>query len=57
MKTVTIVADFTGYPNGKTKRVFVTGETPELANDYADLLIAKDLATETKAAAAAQPKD
>lgn len=56
MKTVEILSPFTGYPNGK-KRDFVAGETPELANDYAELLIGKELARETKPAAAAPTKD
>lgn len=45
MKSVEITVGFTGYPNGK-KRQFAPGETPELANDYADLIIGKDLARE-----------
>ena len=56
MKTVEILSSFTGYPNGK-KRRFVTGEKPELANDYADLLVGKDLALETKPDPVAETKD
>ena len=55
MKTVHITEDFAGYPNGKTRRDFVKGEEPELANDYADLLIDKELARELPAAADPQP--
>ena len=57
MKTVSITAGFTGYPNGKDKRHFVQGEEPELSDAYADLLVGKQLATEKPAAAPAQSKD
>lgn len=55
MKTVEITSDFAGYPNGKTRRDFTTGEEPDLANDYADMLIGKGLAREDGAAAQAKP--
>lgn len=45
MKSVEITVGFTGYPSGK-KRHFAKGETPELANDYADLIVGKGLARE-----------
>ena len=48
MKTVTIKADFTGYPAGK-KREFRVGEDVEVANDFADMLVDKGLARETTA--------
>ena len=48
MKAVEITAPFTGYPNGK-KREFAAGEKPELANDYADLIVGKELARELPA--------
>ena len=48
MKTVQILSDFSSYPNGKDERAFRTGEEPELSNEHADLLIAKDLAKEAK---------
>lgn len=51
MKTVQIIEPFTGYPNGKDKRDFVVNEEPELSNEYADLLIGKDLARELPARA------
>ncbi|WP_342152317.1 hypothetical protein [Methylorubrum sp. SB2] len=44
MKTVTILSDFSFYPNGKDERAFRTGEEPELSNEHADLLIGKGLA-------------
>ncbi|SFL18601.1 hypothetical protein [Methylorubrum salsuginis] len=44
MKTVTILSDFSSYPNGKDERAFRTGEEPELSNEHADLLIGKGLA-------------
>lgn len=49
MKTVEIMAGFTGYPNGKDKRHFAKGESPELANDFADLIVGKGLAREKPA--------
>ena len=54
MKTVEIAAAFTGYPNGK-KREFAAGEKPELANDYAVLLIRKGLARESSSKSAKRP--
>jgi hypothetical protein len=53
MKTVEITTAFTGYPNDK-KRHFAKGEEPELANDFADMIIGKGLARE-KPAAPAKP--
>lgn len=47
MKTVRISEGFHAYPNGK-KRDFAEGETPELSNDFADLIVGKGLATEVK---------
>lgn len=44
MKTVTILSDFSSYPNGKDERAFRTGEEPELSNEHAELLIGKGLA-------------
>lgn len=55
MKTVTILSDFSSYPNGKDERAFREGETPELSNEHADLLIAKGLAKETKGTTKAAP--
>lgn len=46
MKTVEILAGFTGYPNGKDRRHFAKGEEPELADAYADMIIGKSLARE-----------
>jgi hypothetical protein len=46
MKTVTILANFDGYPHGK-KRSFVAGEKPELPDAYADLLVGKGLAAKS----------
>lgn len=43
MKTVTILANFDGYPHGK-KRSFTAGERPQLPDTYADLLVDKGLA-------------
>ncbi len=48
MKTVKISESFTGYPAGK-RREFAKGEEPELAVDYADLLVEKGLAREVEA--------
>jgi hypothetical protein len=45
MKTVHILEPFTGYPSGK-KRAFTKGEEPEMANDYADLIVKKGHARE-----------
>lgn len=50
MKTVTILSDFDGYPDGE-KRRFVTGGTPTLDAAYADLLIGKGMAVEAPAPA------
>ncbi|KQQ13282.1 hypothetical protein ASF53_13995 [Methylobacterium sp. Leaf123] len=50
MKTVTILSDFSSYPNGKDERVWKTGEEAELSNEHADLLVGKGLAKEAKAA-------
>ncbi|KQT13993.1 hypothetical protein ASG40_19395 [Methylobacterium sp. Leaf399] len=58
MKTVTILSDFSGYPNGKDERVFAKGDEPELSNEYADLLVSKGLAREVatpKSPAKAEP--
>lgn len=44
MRTVEILSDFDGYPDGVAKRAFRTGDRPELADDYAELLVAKGLA-------------
>lgn len=55
MKTVTILSDFSSYPNGKDERAFRDGETPELSNEHADLLIAKGLAREAKGTTKAAP--
>lgn len=55
MKTIHITAAFTGYPNGK-RRDFAEGEEPELANDYADLIIGKQLARDITPAAATEPE-
>lgn len=56
MKTVTILSDFDGYPEGE-KRRFVAGETPTLPATYADLLIGKKLAAKIPATApSARPK-
>lgn len=51
MKTIHITEGFTGYPNGKDKREFAVGEEPELANDYAELILGKGLARELPAPA------
>ncbi|ODT50262.1 hypothetical protein [Devosia sp. 63-57] len=40
MKRVEIAVGFTGYPNGK-RRHFAKGETPILADAYADLVVGK----------------
>jgi hypothetical protein len=50
MKTVHILEDFTGYPNGKDERHFAKGEQPdpELSNEFADLIVAKGHAREVK---------
>ena len=55
MKTVTILSDFSSYPNGKVERAFREGEEPELSNEHADLLIAKGLAREAKGSTKAAP--
>lgn len=47
MKTVRILEGFHAYPNGK-RREFAAGDEPELANDFADLLVGKGLADEVK---------
>ena len=52
MKTVEITAGFTGYPNGKDKRHFAKGETPELSDVFADLIVGKGLARENPATTA-----
>ena len=49
MKTVTILENFASYPNGKTKRDFVTGEQADLSDSHADLLISKGHAREVPA--------
>jgi len=48
VKTVLILEGFHAYPNGK-RRDFAAGDTPELANTFADLIIGKGLAKETGA--------
>lgn len=53
MKTVEIIETFTGYPSG-AKRSFAAGETVEVPNDFADLIIQKGHAREAKAAAPAR---
>lgn len=55
MKTVTILSDFSSYPNGKDERAFRAGDEPELSNEHAELLIAKGLARETKSTTKAAP--
>jgi hypothetical protein len=55
MKTVTILTDFSSYPNGKDERAFKADEETDLSNEHADLLIAKGLAKETKGATKAAP--
>lgn len=52
MKTVHITEPFAGYPNGKDKRDFTLGEEVELSNEYADLIVGKDLARELPAKSA-----
>lgn len=46
MKTVLILEGFHAYPNGQ-RRDFAVGDTPELANAFADLIVGKGLAEET----------
>ena len=53
MRDIQILTGFTGYPNGK-KRAFSPG-VEHLADDYADLLVAKGLAKEIPTKAAAKP--
>lgn len=53
MKTVDIIEPFTGYPSGN-KRAFTAGETVEVPNDFADLIIEKGHAREPRAAAPAK---
>lgn len=55
MKTITILSDFSSYPNGKDERAFRAGDEPELSNEHAELLIAKGLARETKGTTKAAP--
>ncbi|KTR07485.1 hypothetical protein NS365_04150 [Aureimonas ureilytica] len=45
MKTVLILEGFHAYPNGQ-RRDFAAGDTPDLANTFADLIIGKGLAEE-----------
>lgn len=59
MKSVVITQGFTGYPAGQ-KRHFSIGDEPVLADDYADLIIGKGLASEpakTTPPAKAKSKD
>jgi hypothetical protein len=60
-ESVEITKGFTGYPNGKNKRHFAKGESPELSNDYADLLVEKGLGREvpppTRTGTPAKEKD
>ena len=49
MKTVRIMEGFHAYPNGK-RRDFSVGDEPELANDFADLIVGKGLAVEPEKA-------
>ncbi len=44
---IIITADFTGYPDGK-KTGFKEGDTPDLDEDFANLLVTKGLARKTK---------
>ncbi|WP_173087372.1 hypothetical protein [Devosia sp. 1635] len=55
MKTVAILAGFTGYPNGK-KRHFAQGEEPEIADAYADMIVGKSLAREVPAKPSTKPE-
>ena len=41
MRTVEILQDFTGYPDGETEQAFKAKETPSLEDAYAALLIEK----------------
>lgn len=56
MKTVTITSDFTGYPANK-KREFRTGETVEVADGFAEMLVDKGLAREGAARTASRAAD
>lgn len=52
---VRIVEDFTGYPDGTdaSRRLFRAGETPELPDTFAELIVAKGHAENFLAANAA----
>lgn len=59
MKTVEILTGFHAYPNNK-RRDFAAGETPDLANAFADLIVGKGLAVvigEATEGDAADPED
>lgn len=47
MKTVKITETFDGFPNGKDEIRFTKGEEPTVSNAFADLIVAKGLATES----------
>jgi hypothetical protein len=42
MKTLVAIVKFTGYPDGKTPRLYEEGEEFEASNEYADMLLGKD---------------
>lgn len=44
---ITILKDFTGYPDEK-KTEFKEGDTPDLDEDYSNLLVTKGLARKSK---------
>ena len=56
MKTVEITESHYGYPDGNKKRYFEKGQTVEVANDYADLIVGKGQGKESKKAAAPAAK-
>lgn len=51
MRQVEITENFTGYPDDKARRRFLAGETPNLAEAYADMLVEKGLAKDVPAKA------
>lgn len=45
MRRVLITTAFEGYPDGK-RQAFAVGETPRLADAFADMIVSKGLAKE-----------
>jgi hypothetical protein len=56
MKRVEIKEDFGGYPNGKDLVEFAAGDTVEVSDAFAELIVGKGHAIEVKATETATNK-